>query len=67
MGAILEEIYEIVTKKAGLKGRTRLAEKTGIPRARAAENGDTSELVTLFKSAASDILGTDIDEFIVKD
>ncbi len=62
MGAKLDEIYEIVTKKAGFKGRLRLAVKTGIPRVKAVQEEDTPELIDTFKKAASEILGKDIDK-----
>jgi len=62
MGAKLDEIYEIVTKKAGFKGRLRLAVKTGIPRVKAVQEEDTPELVATFKEAASEILGKNIDK-----
>jgi len=64
MGAKLEEIYDIVTRKNGFKGRLRLAVRTGIPRAKAAKEKDTDKLVNTFKEAASEIIGKDIDEFI---
>ncbi len=67
MGTQLEEIYEIVTKKAGFKGRLRLAVKTGIPKTKAAKEQDTAKLVTTFKEAAREILGKDIDEFMKGD
>jgi len=66
MGAILEEIYDLVTQKAGLKGRTKLAEKTGLPRAKAADEEDSKELVAKFKKAASEIIGSDIEGLIGK-
>lgn len=66
MGAILEEIYDIVTKKAGLKGRAKLAEKTGVPKARAAEEEDSKDLVAKFKKTASEIIGSDIEELLGK-
>lgn len=62
MGDKLNEIYEIVTKKAGNKGRLRLAEKTGIPRVKAVQEEDTPELIDTFKKAASEILGENIDK-----
>jgi len=62
MGDKLDEIYEIVIKKAGNKGRLRLAVKTGIPRVKAVQEKDTPELIDTFKKAASEILGKDIDK-----
>ena len=40
MGAMLEQIFEVVTKKAGYEGRMKLADKSGIPRTKAAEMED---------------------------
>jgi hypothetical protein len=63
MGAVINEIYKIVTDKAGFKGRMRLAVRTGISRTRAAQMEDTPEMITKFKKAADEIVGKDIDPF----
>jgi len=63
MGTVLNDIYQIVTDRAGFKGRMRLAVKTGISRTRAAQMDDTPELINLFKQAADEIVGQDIDKF----
>jgi hypothetical protein len=63
MGVLLDEIYKVVTEKAGLKGRMRLAVMTGIPRTKAVQMEDSAEIVSKFKSAADEIVGVDIDEF----
>ena len=63
MASMLNEIYKIVTEKAGFKGRMRLAVRTGISRTKAAQMEDTPELITKFKKAADEIVGKDIDPF----
>lgn len=63
MGAVINEIYKIVTDRAGFKGRMRLAVRTGISRTKAAQMEDTPEMITKFKSAADEIVGRDIDPF----
>jgi hypothetical protein len=63
MGTMINEIYKIVTEKAGFKGRMRLAVKTGISRTKGAQIEDTPEIVSKFKRAADEIVGTDIDQF----
>jgi hypothetical protein len=60
MGTTLDQIYKIVTEKAGFKGRMRLAVRTGISRTKAAEMADTPEIITKFKKEADEILGQDI-------
>ena len=64
MGMMLEQIYQVVTQKAGFKGRMRLAVKTGISRVRASQMEDNSEVILKFKNAADEIVGQDIDEFL---
>ena len=63
MGVTLDEIYKIVTEKAGFKGRMRLAVRTGISRTKAAEMVDTPEIITKFKKEADEIVGHDIDTY----
>lgn len=64
MGATLERIYQVVTLKAGFKGRMRLAVRTGVSRVRAAQLEENSEIISKFKEAADEIVGRDIDEFL---
>lgn len=64
MGATLEKIFKIVTEKAGYDGRMHLAEKTGIPRTKAAEMDDTPEVINRVKAVADEIVGKDIDQFM---
>ena len=64
MGAKLEQIYDIVTQRTGLKGRMRLADRTGVSKAKAAEMEDTDKLIKKFVKAASEIIGEDISELI---
>ena len=64
MGKLLEEIYDVVTDKAGFKGRTNLAVKTGISRTKAGEMDDSADLISKFKQAADEIVGQDIDKFL---
>jgi hypothetical protein len=63
MGSTLVEMYNIVTEKAGFKGRMRLAVKTGVSRVKAKHVDDTPEIIAKFKEAADEIVGTDIDQF----
>jgi len=58
MGAILLQIYDVVTNRLGNKGRMQLAVKTGISRIQASEVPDDPETVAKFKKAATEILGT---------
>ena len=64
MGAILEQMYEIITGKAGFEGRLKFAEKIGIPKNKASEIEDTPELVAKCKTVANAILGQDIDPLL---
>lgn len=54
------EIFDIVTRMAGLKGRMKLAERTGISRVKAQEISDAPDTLAKFKKEASEILGQDI-------
>jgi hypothetical protein len=65
MGTITNEIYKMVTEKAGFKGRMRLAVKTGISRTKGAQIEDTPEMTLKPKHAADEIVGIDIDQFLV--
>ena len=64
MGAKLQEIYDLVTKKAGFKGRMRLAVRTGVSRIKAAEMDDTDKIIKKFKNAAGEIIGHDVNELL---
>jgi len=64
MGVMLEQIYQVVTRKAGFKGRMRLAVRTGISRVRASQMADESDVIMKFKTAADEIVGQDIDDFL---
>lgn len=66
MGATLVEIYNIVTDKAGYKGRMRLAVKTGISKLKASQIEDSPENITRLKTAADEIIGQDIDQFFTR-
>lgn len=61
MGVKLQELYDLVTQKAGFKGRMRLAVRTGVSRVKAAEMEDTDKLLKKFKTEASEIIGQDVD------
>jgi hypothetical protein len=61
MGAKLQELYDLVTLKAGFKGRMRLAVRTGVSRIRAAEMEDTDKILKKFKDAAAEIIGQDVE------
>lgn len=64
MGMTLNEIYKIVTDKAGFKGRMRLAVRTGVSRTRAEEMADSPEIIAKFKKEADEIIGQDVDKFL---
>ena len=64
MAVMLEQIYQVVTRKAGYKGRMRLAVRTGISRVRASQMADESDVIMKFKTAADEIVGQDIDDFL---
>ncbi len=65
MAEKLELIYRVVEEKTGFKGRMRLVVKTGVPKSVAASMPDDPQIVEKFKFAASDILGHDINEFLI--
>jgi len=65
MAEKLEQIYRIIEEKSGFKGRMRLVVKTGVPKSLAASLPDDPQVVEKFKFAASDILGRDINEFLM--
>jgi hypothetical protein len=64
MGKILEYIFQTVESKAGIAGRIKLAQKTGISQQQAVTIRDKSDLIKRCKKAATEILGRDIDEFL---
>ncbi len=66
MAEKLEEIYRIIEEKSGFKGRMRLVVKTGVPKSLAASMPDDPQIVEKFRFAASDILGHDISEFLIR-
>jgi hypothetical protein len=61
MGAKLQQVYDLVTQKAGFKGRMRLAVRTGVSKVKAAEVEDTDKILKKFKAEASEIIGQDVD------
>lgn len=67
MGNLLEKIYDLVIRNAGNNGRMKLAVKTGVPRAEAANTEDSNEIVMKFKEAATEILGEDVDDLLEED
>ena len=64
MGVKLEELYDLVTQKAGFQGRMRLASRTGVSKAKAAEMEDTDKNLKKFKDEASEIIGQNVDELL---
>lgn len=64
MGNLLERIINVVEQKQGFKGRMRLAVRTGVPRKKAMQIEDSSEIVSKFKAAASEIIGKNVEEFL---
>lgn len=67
MAEKMVEIYELVTRMAGLEGRMKLAEKTGISRTKAMEMADAPDKLTKLRKEASEILGRDIAELLGPD
>jgi hypothetical protein len=64
MGKLLERIYLIVEEKAGIPGRIKLAQETGLPQQQAASIRDKADLVRRSKKAATKILGQEIDDLL---
>jgi hypothetical protein len=64
MGQQLEKIFQIVTQKAGLDARMKMATKTGISKKQAVDIADTEEIVGKFKMLASELIGEDIEKFL---
>ncbi len=64
MGEKLVKLYQIVTDKGGLEARIKLAQRTGVPKSKAAQATDTDEVLEKFKKIASEILGKNVDEFL---
>jgi hypothetical protein len=60
MAEKLVRIFEIVTEHAGLQGRMEFAKKTGYSMNQAQAAKDTEELLSKFKTAASEIIGKGI-------
>lgn len=66
MAEKLNKIYTIVTKKAGFKGRLRLAVKTGISLKKGKTIEDSPEIVSRFIESANSILGIDIRDLLLE-
>lgn len=64
MGLKMEKIFKVVSEKAGLDARMRLASKTGITKQVAAKNPDNEEQVKILKDVASELLGEDISKYL---
>lgn len=64
MAERLARIFQIVEEKGGLQARLKLAQMTGLTQQQAGEVGDKAGLVRQAKSAASEILGVDIGEWL---
>ena len=60
MGAKLKKYYELVQAEAGIKGKMRLAMKTGISSTAADDAPDSEENLTIFYEAAKEIAGEGI-------
>jgi hypothetical protein len=63
MGKILGHIFQTVEDKAGIPGRIRLAQETGLSQQQALTIRDKVDTIRRCKKAATEILGKDIDEF----
>lgn len=64
MGKILGHIYQTVEDKAGIAGRIKLAQITGISQQQAMTMRDKADLIRRCKKAATEILGMNIDKFL---
>ncbi|HEX7540108.1 MAG TPA: hypothetical protein VF358_07400 [Syntrophales bacterium] len=64
MGDVLKQIYEIVERKAGLKARIKLVERTGISKEKAALVGEDDEMIRGFKMLASELTGISLDDHL---
>jgi hypothetical protein len=64
MGKILGHIYQTIEDKAGIAGRIKLAQITGISQQQAVTMRDKAGLIKRCKKAATEILGKDIEEFL---
>jgi hypothetical protein len=64
MGKILGHIFQTVEDKAGIPGRIKLAQITGISQQQALAMRDKAELIKRCKKTATEILGKDINEFL---
>jgi hypothetical protein len=64
MGKILGRIFQTVESKAGITGRIKLVQKTGITQQQAVTTRDKADLIKRCKKAATEILGEDIEEFL---
>ena len=62
MGEKLKKYYELVQAKEGIKGKMRLAIKTGVSSNAAEEAPDSDENLKLFFEAAQEIMGPDFAE-----
>lgn len=60
MGTKLKKYYELVQAKEGIKGKMRLAMKTGISSDKAETTPDSDENLKTFYEAAKEIAGADI-------
>ena len=61
MGEVLKKIYEIVEHKAGLQGRIKLVQRTGVSKDKAAMVEEDEEMIKGFKALARELTGIDID------
>jgi hypothetical protein len=57
MGKQLMKLYDLAKEEGGIQTQMRLALRSGVPPARAAEIEDTQELIERFKKLISEILG----------
>lgn len=64
MGEKLTAIYKIVQDHGGLKGRMRLAVKSGLSMNQAKAVEDKSEFLNRMKIIAEEILGKSINEYL---
>jgi hypothetical protein len=61
MGDALKRIYEIVEHKAGLQGRIKLVQRTGVSKDKAAMVEEDEEMIKGFKALALELTGIDVD------
>ncbi|HNX97427.1 MAG TPA: hypothetical protein PKK12_07090 [Candidatus Aminicenantes bacterium] len=64
MGCELKKVFDLVTTKAGFKGRVQLSTRCGIPSDHALATEEDETLLNKVKQIASEILGEDVNPLL---